>query len=103
MGRGRGRPAMTPDEKAQKKFNEIPVEWRDRVAGLSADEIKDIIAEVAGDENENQKAKDEDRDLAEKRVLFQEAGAQYKEGTKMNRLKTKFALRVLGDRGGLKS
>lgn len=99
----RGRPAqdLTPEEKMQKKFLEINEEWRDKVAALSVEQIKTEITEVVNNENENQKNKEDDQHLAEAKETYQEAAAGYKEATKMNRLKVKFALRVLGDKGGI--
>jgi hypothetical protein len=57
------------------------------------------ICEAAKSEEENQKAKTEDQALAEAKVAASEAGEQYKESKKMNTLRIRFCMRVLGDRG----
>ena len=91
----------TPEERMQKKFLLLDEEWRDKVAALEVNEIKAVITEVVNNENENQKAKDDDQDLSEKKESYQSAAESYKEATKFNRLKVKYCLRVLNDKGGI--
>lgn len=92
---------LTASEKLEKKFKDIDEEWRDKVAALSAVEVKAVLAELAYNENENQKAKEEDQDLASKKESYDSAAEGYKEATKSNKLKTKYALKVLSDKGGI--
>jgi hypothetical protein len=101
MPRGRPPSNLTPDEKLQKKFEQLPVEWRDKVATMTVEDLNAALAEVAKNENENQLNKENDQDLAEKKESYSFASAQYKEATTANKLRTKFLIRVLGDRGAL--
>lgn len=90
MGRGR---------KAKGEYDDLPVDFKDAVAQASPDEIRVRMSQVASAEVENQKAKKNDLDLAEARVRYQDAGAQYKEASKQNKLKQKFCHQVLQDKG----
>lgn len=87
-------------KKAKDPFESIPEDWKDAVAASSVDAINARIAEVAKAEEENLRLKGEDFDLASLKEQVKEAGAQYSEATKMNRLKIRYAMRVLGDKGG---
>jgi hypothetical protein len=80
-------------------FAALTDEFKDAVASSSPEEIMTRIAETAIAEQENQQAKTEDEDLAEKKAAATFAGEQYKEATKMNKLKIKYARRVLEDKG----
>ena len=80
-------------------FEDLDSDWKDAVATMSVDDINSRIAEVAKAEELNQRAKEDDLDLARLKEEVATAGAQYKEATKANKLKIKFAMRVLGDRG----
>lgn len=92
---GRGRPAKDP-------FEALDDEFKDAVAGMDEAQIRDRIAKVALDELANLSAKDDDQDLATKQEEAKVAGEGYKEATKMNRLRIRFAKRVLQDKGFLK-
>ena len=98
---GPGRPALSPEAKEAKKFATLPVEWKDAIASMTVDQIRGEIAKVAHDESENQKNKQDDQHLAEKKAEKEEAEAQYKEASDANKNKMKFALRVLEDKGGI--
>lgn len=85
--------------KVKDPYADLPGEWKDAVAGSTAEEINARIAEVAKAEALNQEAKSQDMDLASLKEQVKEAGAQYAEATKANKLKVRFCMRVLGDRG----
>ena len=88
-------------EKAQKDpFIDVPEEFKDAVAGMNVDEIKQRIAQVALDQVELMKAKKEDGDLLEKREAYKEAGMGYREGTKMNRVKIEYCKQMIDNKGG---
>lgn len=82
-------------------FEDLDPEFKDALAAMTVEDINKRIAEVAKNEQENLKMKDEDEDLAEKKAQATEAGAVYKDASKMNRLRIQFAIRVLGDKGAV--
>jgi len=85
--------------KVKDPFADLDSDWKDAVAQGTVEEINARIAEVAKAEALNQEAKSEDVDLASLKEQVKEAGAQYAEATKANKLKVRFCMRVLGDRG----
>jgi hypothetical protein len=80
-------------------FEAIPEDWRDAVADMTPDEINMRIADVAKNEQENLKAKAEDVDLANLKEQVTDANAPYKEASNINKLKIRYAMQVLGDKG----
>lgn len=101
MPRGRPPQNLTPEEKIQKKLEQIDEEWRDSVAAMTPEQIKNVITEVSQNEAENQQSKEDDQDLESKHLAYQDASVGYKEATQMNKLKVRFALRVLSDKGAI--
>lgn len=91
-----GRPKGSKNKKD--KFESIPSEWRDAVAGGSAEDIRARIAEVALNQEELSKAQENDEDLSNLKEQVKVASEGYRDGTKMNRLKIQFAKRVLEDK-----
>lgn len=91
-----GRPKKNKDP-----FADLPGEWRESVSSMSREQIDDEIAKVAKNEDENLRAKKEDPDLQNLKWQVKEASAPYREGTKMNKLKIRYAIQVLGDKGAL--
>lgn len=89
-------------EKAEKKdpFIDVPEEFKDAIVGMSVEEIKRRIAQVALDQVELMKAKKEDGDLLEKKEAYKEAGQGYREGTKLNRVKIEFCKQIIDNKGG---
>lgn len=92
-GKGRGRPKKDP-------FEDLDDDEKNKFAGMSRDEIKLAMAKVAMDEQDNQSAKEEDQDLKEKQELAKEAGEQYRQSSKLNKLRQNFLRRCLEDKGG---
>lgn len=88
----RGRPA-------KEKFADLPAEFKDGAASMQEQEIRDLVAKVAMQEEENKKLMKEDQQLKEARFAAKEAGQQYKDATKMNTLKIQFLKDVLDGRG----
>ncbi len=84
--------------KKKDKFADVPEEFRDAVAGMQEPQIRDRIAKVSLDQAALIEAKGNDQDLAEKKEQAKEAGAIYREGTKLNKLKIEFCRQVLGDK-----
>jgi hypothetical protein len=81
------------------EFDDLPMDFKEAVEHLAPEEINMRIAEVAKSEVENLENKKADQDLAEKLAAAKEAGAQYRDATKQNKLKIRFMKRVLGDKG----
>jgi predicted carbohydrate-binding protein with CBM5 and CBM33 domain len=80
-------------------FAELDNEYKDSIASSSPEDINKKIAEVAKNQEENLRLMGEDQDLAEKKEAVKEASAQYREASKMNKLRITYAIRVLGDKG----
>lgn len=92
MARGYGRKKKAP-------FADLDQDFKDTVASMSDEEIKKRCAEVALAEHENREAKKADTDLAEKLGAAKFAGEQYREATKMNKLRIAYAHFILEARG----
>lgn len=91
----RGRKPGPPKD----KFEDLDEDFKNAVAGMDEAEIKNRIAKISLDQVTLMEAKALDADLKLKQEQSREAGAIYREGTKMNRLRIEFARRVLGDKG----
>lgn len=81
-------------------FADLDLEEQDKIASLRGDDLVAYVAKVALDQQALMKAKEEDQDLAEKKEAAKDAGAQYRDGTKGNKLRIAFAKRVMDDRTG---
>lgn len=81
-------------------FDALSQEYRDTIAAMSREDIRGRIAQVAIDQAELMDAKTKDLDFQNAKEQAKEAGAVYREGTKMNKLKIEYAKRVLDDKGG---
>ena len=90
----RGRPAKN-------EFQDLAPEFKEIVEGMSDDEIKFQMAKVSVDEHENRANKKNDQDLEEKKAVYSQAGAIYKEATKANKLKISYCYHILESRGKL--
>lgn len=80
-------------------FEDLDSEFKDTVAAMSEEDIRNKLAQVSLNHVELMKAKKDDQDLESKKEAVKEAGAIYREGSKMNKLRIEFCHRVLGDRG----
>lgn len=81
-------------------FEDLDPEFKDALAAMSREEIRNKIASIAIAQSDLLKAKDSDEALQEAKEAAKEAGAIYREGTKMNKLRIAFATQVLQDKGG---
>ena len=77
MARGFGTKPKSP-------FADLDAEFKAGIDGMSEEEIKRRVSEVAIAEHENRAAKKKDQDLADKVAAVKFAGEQYREATKMN-------------------
>jgi len=91
---------MAKDKAEKDPFIDVPEEFKDAVVGMSVEQIKQRIAQVALDQVVLMQAKKEDGDLLEKRELYKEAGAMYREGTKLNRVKIEYCKQTIDGKGG---
>lgn len=80
-------------------FENLSDEFKDAMSSMSEVDIRKKVSEVALDEEENIRLKEEDMDLKALKEQVKEASEQYRERSKSNKLKIKFARRVLQDQG----
>lgn len=80
------------------KFEDLDEDFKDSIAAMDEDAIRSTIAKVSLNQVEMMNAKAGDQDLIQKREAASEAGAVYREGTKMNKLRIEFCHQVLGDK-----
>ena len=97
---------LTPeDEKAEKKFKELPPEFVEQTTTLANAKdftsLRKLVAEVALAEVENKRAQSDDPDLAAKKEAVKLANEDYAEATKANKLKLQWMRRLLNDGGNL--
>lgn len=85
---------------AKEPFSDVPQEFRDSVDAGDREEIRRLISQVALDQVELELAQVADEDYQRIKEQYKEAGAIYREGTKVNKLKIKYAQRVFEDKGG---
>lgn len=90
-----------PKKFAEKKdpFDALDEEFKDAIVRMDEPGIRDRIATTALDQVTLMGAKDDDIDFQKAKETAKEAGAVYRDGTKINKLKIAFAKRVLEDRG----
>lgn len=80
-------------------FEDLSAEFKDAIAGSSAEQIYEKISKLAAEIQSLEDAKKLDTDLENKKAEYETCLAPYKEQTKALKLQIKFALRVLGDQG----
>lgn len=85
--------------KKKSPFADLDQDFKDTVANMTDEEVKKRCAEVALAEHENRLAKKADVDLADKAAAAKFAGEQYREATKMNKLRIAYAHFILEARG----
>ncbi len=89
----RGRPKSNGNP-----FVDLPSEWKVKADSSSIVELNAVLAEIAKSEEQMQLEKESDPDLASAKEEYEEAMAGYREAKRLNRLKTKYTLRVLAAR-----
>lgn len=85
--------------KKKSPFADLDQEFKDTIDNMSDEDIKKRVSEVAIAEHENRANKAKDEDLAEKVAAAKFAGEQYREATKMNKLRIAYAHFILESRG----
>ena len=81
------------------RFDALDQDFKEALSAAPVDEIKKRVAEIALDLDRLLEAKKADQDLAEKLEAAKDAGAVYRDGTKMARLKIRYAQTLLEARG----
>lgn len=81
-------------------FADLPDDFRDAVDAADRDGIRKLIAEAAIAQAELMEAQAQDEDYKLLKEQAREAGAVYRDGTKTNKLKIKYAKMVLEGKGG---
>lgn len=81
-------------------FADLAEDFRDQIDAADRDGIRSLIAQVALDQAELMEAQSKDEDYQNIKEQAREAGAVYREGTKSNKLKIKYAKMVLEAKGG---
>lgn len=79
---------------------EMP-EFAQEAATLSADDLSGRLAQFAIDFDEVEKAKEADEELENTRKKLSELGAPYKDSKKALRLKSKYIISLLKEKGAL--
>lgn len=82
-------------EKVQTEFPEFATE----VAVLSVDQLNNRLATLAKNLEESETAKENDSDLESAQATAAELSAPYKDAKKAIRLKTKYVISLLTDKG----
>ncbi len=80
-------------------FKDLDDDFKGAAEGMKTEELRLRLAKIAAAQEDNLKAQKEDRHLQEAKAAVKDANAQYREATKMNRLRTQYILRVLTGRG----
>lgn len=89
------KPKVSISEKVQKEMPEFAAE----VANLSSDQLDERLAQLAKDAEAIETAKEEDEGLEEARAKAVELTAPYRDGKKAIRLKSRYIIGLLKDKG----
>lgn len=95
MAGKRGRKARSLEE----KLIEIDVQFVDDIRSSTADSIKDKVVKLDRYESEIEEARKEDSSLASLKEELKTANETYSEPLKTIKLKRKYALKVLSEKG----
>lgn len=82
-------------EKVQEEYPEFAAE----VMGLAADKLNNRLATLAKYAEENEDAKEKDKELSDAQSLASELSAPYKDTKKAIRLKSRFVIGLLKEKG----
>lgn len=92
MPRGKGSAPKSP-------FADLDTDYKTLIEGAKDEEIRAKISEVALNESDNLENKKKDVQLEEAKQAAKDAGQQYADATKMNRLRINYAKTILEARG----
>jgi len=83
----------------KERFADLDGDFKDIAAALNEAELRDRIANVSLDQEALMEDKSQDTDLEVKREAARDAGAIYREGTKMNKLRIAYLRQMLDAKG----
>ncbi len=90
--------------KAKKSFEEkVQAEYPEfvgEIVGLSVDQLNGRLAEQAKAAEWNETSKEEDEDLEKAQALASELGAPYRDAKKEIRLKSRYLIKLIKEKGG---
>ncbi len=90
---------MAKGRKKKDRFDDLPGEFKEAVAGMKDDEIKTRIAQISMQREALAEAKKLDMDLSEAQARASQAGEVYRDGEKQAKLGVSWCRQVLKDRG----
>lgn len=93
MSKGKGMPGE------KDPFKSLDEDFKDAAAAMDESQLRAKLADVTLNQLAVLEAKDEDPDLKKTKEAYDVAGESYKAMTKMNKLRSKFLRRCLGDKG----
>lgn len=86
-------------KKNKDPFESLDEQYKDMITSMGEQEIRNQITITALNQSELMEAKTKDQHLTEAKEVAKEAGAIYREGTKMNKLRIEYARQVLEGMG----
>lgn len=94
-------PNPKSDPNAKDKFKDLDSDFKDAVAQSSPEEIYRRITDLTNQNEKLNEAKELDNDLQSAKDRYQTALDPYKEQSKDIKLRIRYCIRVLGDKGKL--
>lgn len=82
------------------KVQEEHAEFAGEVAGLSVQELDNRLATLAKAGEENEQAKEDDEELEQALANASELGAPYRDARKVIRLKSRYIIGLIKEKGG---
>ena len=89
-----------PKKSLQQKVQEEMPDFAGEVAGLSVDQLNNRLAEQAKAGEWNEQAKEDDEELEEAQATASELAAPYKDVKKAVRLKSRYLIALIKEKGG---
>lgn len=84
----------------EEKIQEDMPEFAGEVAGLNVDQLNQRLAQLAKDAEANEQAKEDDEELEEAQKHASELGAPYRDAKKAIRLRSRYIIKMIGEKGG---
>lgn len=88
------------DVKLQEKIQKANPEFAEEVGALSVEQLDHRLAQLAKDLEATEDAKDADSDLAEAQEKATELAAPYRDAKKALRLKSRYVIALIKEKGG---
>lgn len=88
-----------PKKSVETQVQESMPEFAGEVAGLSLEQLNSRLSDLAKGREENQQAKEEDEQLESAKRLSSELGAPYRDAEKALKLKSKYIISLLSEKG----